>query len=155
MEHQSGHRVVSSESPPTTHLSQEGVEGLRCQALGFMSVWTEHRWGLVPLSPWGWGRHRRYHCCAHVTDWETEVYLIRRVTTDSLSDLPMISLLLLRGVQIQIQGFLTLYPSPFIPPLDGMKGGIPSSCHIWTTFGLWPPGGTVVKNPPAKQEMQV
>ena len=80
---------------------------------------------------------------------------MRRVTTESLSDLPKISLLLLRGAQIQIQGFLTLYPIPFIPLLGGMKGGIPSSRHIWTTFGLWPPGGTVVKNLPAKQEMQV
>ena len=147
--------MVSSGSPTTTHQPQEGVEGLRCQALGFISVWTEHRWGLVPLSPWGGGRDRGYHCCAHVTDWETEVYLMRRVTTESLSDLPKISLLLLRGAQSQIQGFLTLYPILFIHPLGRMKGRIPSSCHIWTTFGLWPPGGTVVKNPPAQQEMQV
>ena len=96
------------------------------------------------MSPWGWGRHRGYHCSARVTDWETEAYLMRRVTTESPSDLPKISLLLLRGAQIQIQGFLTLYPIPFIPPLDGIKGGnpfiLPYLDHIWALAPRWHSG---------------
>ena len=128
LEHQSGHKSGILRKPHHHPVTPGECRGSVSPGPGIHEYVDRVQVGSCPLSPGGGRRHRRYHCCAHVTDWETEACLTRRLSTESLSDLPKISLLLLRGAQIQIQGFLTFNPIPFIPLyLD----------HIWALAPRW------------------